>query len=59
MLGEWLLARPSRPELEETGGFQLDVGRVDVEVHPVLAGLGFRHALEQQLGAGLPIGRQK
>ena len=34
----------------EAGRFAVDVGCLDVEVHPVLDGLGFGHFLEEKLG---------
>ena len=35
----------------EAGRLVLDVGGLDVEVHPVLDGLGFEHCLEEELGS--------
>ena len=41
--------------LEALGDF-VDIGDLDVEVHPVLAGFGLRDALQQQLGSRPAVG---
>src|SRR5680860_540483 len=44
-----LLLHAGGAESYEPGGFGVDVGRVNVEVHAVLAGLGFWDLLQEQL----------
>jgi hypothetical protein len=53
------VAPPGGAEADEAASFGLDVGDLDVEVHPVLGDLRLGDALEEELRAWPAMGKQR
>ena len=54
-----VVADPLCAEAGQAVGFHLDVGNLDVEMHPILGRLWFGHSLQQQLRAGAFTGVER